>query len=270
MRITTDNDPILGATLLSSCSVAKVSFHLDDSLPACILVCFKGSFAPIRIFWPDFQKIVEKFRAGRSRLRNPDSDIPSGPLWKNSPKEKAWRVSARFLDRGEIRCQWGDTVVTLNPTDFATLVDMVITAQNKALLLIARRRQKTELIGKPSLRERFQTLPNLGLYAFVAADGLLFLGMFVSPILFWPFSALSLLIGVYLLQSPDHLSAVTRSFRPQFNNSHLLNELGKVKIPPRLLHLLGVLFLGYLYFVYFGFEAASVIISSFKKILGIP
>lgn len=268
MRITNDSEPILGATLLSSCFVAGVSFHLEDGSPDCILVCFKGAFAPLRYFWPDFQKIVEKFRAGRSRVRNPDSAVPSGPLWKNSPKEKSWRVSARFLDRGEIRCQWGDSVVTLSPTDFATLVDMVITAQNKAVLLISRRRQKAELSGKPTWRNRFHMGPQAAFYALIVLDISLFLGMFVFPLLFWAFAAVSLMIGFFLIRSPNHLDSRTTPSRPHFHN-YLWSELENVKIPPRLIEILGVLFLAYLYFAYFGFEAITVIMSSFKRILGV-
>ena len=254
---------ITHTTYLGHSQVLGAAAFLDRVMPPQILFRFDNE-KPQKILWPDYESIVTGLvefdkkvteALASSQIAIKAVELPAG-------------VSAVFLESRRVQLRWQQRNIVLTPADFSQAVQVITATHTKARPIVRRMLEKAELMKNPSF---FAALTNWGGFALFVLltmlDLLLLLSMLFQPKLYFPWTVLTTLLAAWLLLLRPVWSYKVLPALLDYLNEQFLADLSNLRLPRKSIEFFLIIFMGIIYLLCFGSEAANYIFDFYKSSL---
>lgn len=243
-----------GATYVADSKLLGIAIFLEGDFSAKVLLKTSEQ-RPIRIDFEEFSRIVDHFTTF-SRGELADSDpVDFGEL----------TVGIVLLESNRVMIHFGDSRITLVPLDFMLALNVLQATRKKLEKMIARRNERRALLRQDDLLEKLKNWWGLLVFAILALLDLYFLvGIFFRPHLFKSFIVLTIVLAFWLLVlRPEWADRAGPALYGYFNEN-FLSDLAGLKSSQKTVWAAILLVLLVAFYIYFGWEFFSIIVSFFK------
>jgi len=253
---------ITHTTYLGHSQMLGAAVFLDRVMPPQILFRFNGC-RPQKIPWQHYDELVAKLKDFDEKI----SEALIGHSAALTTPELPCDVSVVFLESRRIRLRWQQQNLVLTPAEFTQAVQVLEATHTKARPIVRRMVEKAELLKESGF---FTALTNWGGFALfmllAAFDMLLLVSMLFQPALYLPWTALSIFLALWLLLlRPDWSHKVLPALL-DYVNEQFLADLANLRLPRKSIEFFLIIFMGIVYMLCFGGEAAKYIFEFYKGV----
>lgn len=243
-----------GATYVGDSKLLGLSIFLDGSLSSTVLIKF-AEHKPHKYEFSEFSKVIDYFK---------DFSQGNSCQYESSTPDSA-NVSIVLLESNRVMVHWEESRITLLPLDFMLVLNVLQAIEKKLKKMIARRNERRALLKQDDILENLRPWWGFIIFAFLTfIDFGLMIGIFYRPELFYSFTVLTLILAVWLLfLRPEWSFRVIPALQSYFNE-RFLGDLSSLKSSQKNLGIVICLILLLVFYIYFGWEFISMVISFFK------
>ena len=251
------------ATYLGHSQMLGAAAFLDRVMPPQILFRF-NSEKPQKILWPDYESMV----IGLGEFDKKVAEALASPQVAVKAVDLPADVSAVFLESRRVQLRWQQRNIVLTPADFSQAVQVITATYAKARPMVRRMLEKAELMQSPSV---FAALTNWGGFALfvllATLDVLLLISMMFQPALYFPWTVLTTFLAAWLLLLRPTWSYKVLPALLDYLNEQFLADLSNLRLPRKSIEFFLIIFMGIIYLLCFGSEAANYIFDIYKSSL---
>jgi hypothetical protein len=160
---------------------------------------------------------------------------------------------------------WEEARIVLLPLDFMLALNVLFAIEKKLEKMILRRDERKQLLRQGNLFEFLYQWWGFLIYAFLAMVDFGFLvGVFFHSQLVMPLILLTIILGVWLLLFQPEWSFRLVPAIKSYLNEELLADISHLKSSQKNVGIVIMLILLLVFYIYFGWEFVSMVISFFK------
>lgn len=243
-----------GATYVGDSKFLDLAIFLDGTYSSKVLLKFSTK-KPVKIEFCEFERVVdflEGFSHGETGQY--DSSVPGST-----------RISVAYLESNRVALHWEDTHAVLFPLDFMLVLNVLQSTRKKMKTMILRRTEKRKLMGGDAFLESLR--PWWGMIVFLLlllVDIVMLVGIFFRPAFFWSFSGLTVFLTSWLLFLRPDWGPRLLPMAWSYLNEGLLADLSNLKSSQKNLGIVLALLVLIGFYIYFGWEFFSLVVSFFK------
>jgi hypothetical protein len=244
---------ITHTTYLGHSQMIEAAVFLDRVMPPQVLFRFNGE-KPQKILWSDYESIVTGLAAFDKKV----AEAIASRLPTVKASELPAGVSAVFLESGRVRLRWQQRNLVLTPKDFSQAVQVLNSTLAKAKPIVRRMLEKAELLKNPTFFTALTSWGGFALFILLAmVDGLLLVSMLFQTALFFPWSVLTTFLAAWLLLLRPEWSYKVLPALLDYLNEQFLADLANLRLPRKSVEFFLIIFMGIIYLLCFGSEAAK-------------
>lgn len=243
-----------GATYVGDSKLLGLSIFLEGTCSTAVMLKFADK-KPVKIEFAEFSRIIGYLK---------DFSQGNAGKYDNSGPGSA-NISAVLLESNRVLLQWEEAKIVLLPLDFMLALNVLRAIEKKLDKMILRRKERRTLLKQDEILENLRPWWGFLVFAFLAFIDLgLMFGIFFRPGLFFWFATLTLGLALWLLLlRPEWSFRVVPAMR-SYLNERFLGDLSSLKSSQKNLGIVIFLILLLVFYVYFGWEFISMVISFFK------
>lgn len=251
---------ITHTTYLGHSQMLGAAAFLDRVMPPQVLFRFNGE-KPQKILWSDYESIV----AGLSEFDKKVSEALTSQQQTIKAVELPTGVSVVFLESRRVQLRWQQRNIVLTPTDFSQAVQVIAATHAKARPIVRRMLEKAELMQNPSCFAALTNWGGLALFVLLAMlDLLLLTSMLFQPKLYFPWTVLTTFLAAWLLLLRPPWGYKVLPTLLDYLNEQFLADLANLRLPRKSVEFFLIIFMGIIYLLCFGGEAANYIVNFYK------
>lgn len=243
----------------SQCLGAAV--FLERKMPPRILFRFDDC-KPQIIQWQQYDELINELKKFQEMVETAEQARADYPVTSRISGE----VMAIYLESRRINLRWQQHNLLLSPEEFAQVMQVLVATHIKA------KPQVRRMLEKAALLQQYGLLANMarwgGLLAFSILTGLdilLLLSMMFQPALYWPWTILTTFLASWLLFVRPEWSHKVLPMLLEYLNDQLLADLANLRLPRKSIEFFLIIFMGVIYMLCFGSEAANYIFDFYKS-----
>ncbi|PKL44188.1 MAG: hypothetical protein CVV41_06010 [Candidatus Riflebacteria bacterium HGW-Riflebacteria-1] len=254
---------ITHTTYLGHSQMLGAAAFLDRVMPPQILFRFNDK-KPQKILWNDYETLVNSLVEFDKKV----SEALADQQRVVKAIELPCGVAAVFLESQRISLRWQQKSLVLTPPDFSQIVQVLAATLAKAKPIVRRMLEKAELLKNPSFFAALTSWGGFALFVLLAMlDILLLISMLFQPALYFPWTILTTFLAAWLLLLRPTWSYKVLPALLDYLNDQFLADLANLRLPRKSIEFFLIIFMGIIYLLCFGSEAANYIFDFYKSSL---
>lgn len=254
---------ITHTTYLGHSQMLGAAAFLDRVMPPQILFRFNHE-KPQKILWNDYETLTNGLVEFDKRISEALADQQRVVKAIELPGE----VTAVFLESQRISLRWQQKSLVLTPPDFSQIVQVLAATLAKAKPIVRRMLEKAELMKNPSFFVALTSWGGFALFILLTMlDLLLLISMLFQPALYMPWTVLTTFLAAWLLLLRPTWSYKVLPALLDYLNEQFLADLANLRLPRKSIEFFLIIFMGIIYLLCFGSEAANYIFDFYKSSL---
>mgnify|MGYP007050456459 CR=1 FL=1 len=243
-----------GATYVGDSKLLGLWIFLDDVAISQVLLKFADK-KPVRISFKEFSRVVSFLK-----------DFSRGNSYQfESLAPDSTKISIALLESNRVMLHWEEARIVLLPLDFMLALNVLFAIEKKLEKMIQRRNERKQLLRQGNLLEFLYQWSGFLVYAFLAmVDFGLLVAVFFHSQLVTPLLGLTIFLGVWLfIFQPEWSFRLVPAIK-SYLNEELLADISHLKSSQKNVGIVIMLILLLVFYIYFGWEFVSMVISFFK------